>query len=150
VLGDDWLMTSEEIRVTRPRGEMAAAISTGLVQLHRQYYGKGPTKAKTYFVNDTVVCILEGGFTTVERTLIADGQADAVHEIRRSFQKAMERQFTDVVQEATDRSVIAYMSQVHDDPDLAVELFVLEPGADPVAAHHEQELPEQDPPGVGA
>jgi uncharacterized protein YbcI len=43
---------------------MAASISTGLVQLHRQYYGKGPTKAKTYFVNDTVICILEGGFTT--------------------------------------------------------------------------------------
>lgn len=129
---------------------MAAAISTGLVQLHRQYYGKGPTKAKTYFVSDTVVCILEGGFTTVERTLIDDGQADAVHEIRRSFQKAMERQFTDVVQEATDRSVIAYMSQVHDDPDLAVELFVLEPGTEPALAHHEQELAEQHPPDVEA
>jgi uncharacterized protein YbcI len=118
---------------------MAAAISTGLVQLHRQYYGKGPTKAKTYFVNDTVICILEGGFTTVERTLIDDGQADAVYEIRRSFQKAMERQFTDVVQEATARNVIAYMSQIHEDPDLAVELFVLEPGSERLISEHEAE-----------
>ena len=47
---------------------MLAQISTGLVQLHSRYYGKGPTKAKTHLVNDTVVCILRGGFTTVERT----------------------------------------------------------------------------------
>jgi uncharacterized protein YbcI len=119
---------------------MAASISTGLVQLHRQYYGKGPTKAKTYFVNDTVICILEGGFTTVERTLIDDGQSDAVYEMRRSFQKAMERQFTDVVQETTARNVIAYMSQIHEDPDLAVELFVLEPGSERLISEHEAEL----------
>jgi uncharacterized protein YbcI len=113
---------------------MAAAISTGLVQLHRQYYGKGPTKAKTHFVNDSVVCILEGGFTTVEDTLIADGQADAVHHIRRSFQQAMEVQFTTVVQDATGRSVIAYMSQVHHNPDLAVEFFMLEPDGVPLVS----------------
>jgi uncharacterized protein YbcI len=139
-------MTSEDSRGKRPQGEMAAAISTGLVQLHRRYYGKGPTKAKTYFVNDTVICILEGGFTTVERTLIEDGRSEAVHEIRRSFQKAMERQFTEVVQDATTRSVIAYMSQVHDNPDLAVELFVLEPAAERLVSHPVPE-PVQGEPG---
>jgi uncharacterized protein YbcI len=51
---------------------MLAEISTGLVSLHRKYYGKGPTKAKSYLVNDSV-CMLRGGFTTVERTLIDDG-----------------------------------------------------------------------------
>jgi uncharacterized protein YbcI len=122
---------------------MAASISTRLVQLHRQYYGKGPTKAKTHFVNDTVICILEGGFTTVERTLIDDGQGDIVHNLRRSFQDAMERQFTDVVEQTTERTVIAYMSQVHQSPDLAVELFVLEPGAEPILAEHEAELAGQ-------
>jgi uncharacterized protein YbcI len=127
----------------RPRGEMAAAISTGLVQLHRQYYGKGPTKAKTYFVNDTVICILEGGFTTVERTLIDDGQSDAVYEIRRSFQKAMEGQFTEIIERTTARKVIAYMSQIHEDPDLAVELFVLEPGQQRIVSEHEAELGDE-------
>jgi uncharacterized protein YbcI len=120
---------------------MAAAISTGLVQLHRQYYGKGPTKAKTHFVNDSVVCILEGGFTTVEGTLIADGQADAVHQIRRSFQRAMEVQFTTVVEDATGRKVIAYMSQVHHSPDLAVEYFMLEPDGVPLSSQDEDSRP---------
>jgi uncharacterized protein YbcI len=111
-------------------GEMLASISNGLVRLHTRYYGKGPTRAKTYMINDTIICMLEEGFTTVERTLIDGGRADAVHEIRRTFQAAMERQFTDVVESATGRRVIAYMSQVHTDPDLAVELFVLTPVQD--------------------
>jgi uncharacterized protein YbcI len=122
---------------------MAAAISTGLVQLHREYYGKGPTKAKTHFVNDSVVCILEGGFTTVEDTLIADGQAEAVHQIRRSFQRAMQVQFTSVVENATERKVIAYMSQVHHNPDLAVEFFMLEPEGVPLAGR-DGDRPHQD------
>jgi uncharacterized protein YbcI len=120
-----------------PRGEVLASISTGLVRLHSRYYGKGPTKAKTYLVNDTVVCILRGGFTTVERTLIDEGNVEAVYQIRRSFQQAMEVQFTTVVQEAIGRRVIAYMSQIHQDPDLAVEIFVLEPTGEPAAGIHE-------------
>ena len=106
---------------------MLAQISTGLVQLHSQYYGKGPTKAKTHIVDDTVVCILRGGFTTVERTLLDTGQVESVYQMRRSFQNAMEDEFRRIVEGATHRKVIAYMSSIHVDPDLAVELFVLEP-----------------------
>jgi uncharacterized protein YbcI len=124
------------------RGEVLASISTGLVRLHSRYYGKGPTKAKTYLVNDTLICVLRGGFTTVERTLIDDGNVDAVYQIRRSFQQAMEEQFTTVVQTATGRKVIAYMSQIHQDPDLAVEIFVLEPSDEQIAIEHEQDLTE--------
>jgi uncharacterized protein YbcI len=106
---------------------MLAQISTGLVQLHSRYYGKGPTKAKTHQVNDTVVAILKGGFTRVERTLLETGQVEPVYQMRRTFQQVMEDEFRQVVEDATGRKVIAYMSTVHIDPDLAVELFVLEP-----------------------
>jgi uncharacterized protein YbcI len=123
-------------------GETLAQISTGLVQLHSRYYGKGPTKAKTHMVNDTVISILRGGFTTVERTLIDQGSVEAVYSMRRSFQMAMEEHFTAVVEEATDRTVIAYMSQIHQSPDLAVEIFVLEPLGGPVAVDRVEELPE--------
>ena len=108
-------------------GAELAEVTTGLVSLHRRFYGKGPTKAKTYVVDDTVVSVLEGGFTTVERTLIAERDVEAVLQVRRSFQAAMESHFTEVVESALGRKVIAYMSQIHADPDLAVELFVLEP-----------------------
>jgi uncharacterized protein YbcI len=108
-----------------------AQISTGLVQLHSRFYGKGPTKAKTHLVSDTVISILRGGFTRVERTLIDTGRVESVYQMRRSFQQAMEAEFRGVVEEATGRRVIAYMSSIHVDPDLAVELFVLEPEEEP-------------------
>jgi uncharacterized protein YbcI len=122
---------------TQHKGGIAAEISDGLVHLHKQYYGKGPTKAKTYLVNDTVICMLQGGFTIVERTLIDEGQVETVHDMRRSFQVAMGGQFKDVVTGATGRKVIAYMSQVHTGPDLALEVFVLEPPIVPVVDEHE-------------
>ena len=109
------------------KGEMLARISTELVQLHSRYYGKGPTKAKTHLVDDTVLCLLRGGFTTVERTLIGTGQQASVLQMRHSFQEVMEDEFRNVVEEATGRKVIAYMSMVHAAPELAAELFMLEP-----------------------
>jgi uncharacterized protein YbcI len=88
-------------------------------------------------VNDTIVSILQGGFTRVERTLVDNGELESVYQMRRSFQQAMEEEFRRVVEEATGRKVIAYMSSIHVDPDLAVEVFVLEPLEEPA----ESEIP---------
>jgi uncharacterized protein YbcI len=106
-------------------GEVLATISEGLVALHTRYYGKGPDAVKSYHVDDTVVCVLRGGYTTVERTLIESGRRDTVREMREGFQAAMTEQFTAVVERATGRHVEAYLSQVHMDPDIAVEIFLL-------------------------
>jgi uncharacterized protein YbcI len=114
----------EGIAATR---ELTAAISRELVSLHKQFYGRGPVRARTYLVDDTVLCVLEGGFTVVERTLIEVGRAAAVHEMRTSFQAAMRAQFTAIVESALGRGVRAYLSQVHTDPEVAVEVFLLDP-----------------------
>jgi uncharacterized protein YbcI len=122
-----------------------ADIGRGLAQLHAEFYGKGPTKARTYILNDTVICLLEGGFTTVERTLIDGGNSEAVHDIRHSFQSAMEQPFRDVVEDATSRRVVAYMSQIHTSPDLAAELFVLEPAETPTNGGHTEDIRAPEP-----
>ena len=124
---------------------MLAQISTGLVQLHSRFYGKGPTKAKTHMVNDTVISILKGGFTTVERTLLDTGDVESVYQMRRSFQGAMEDEFREIVEAATGRTVIAYMSSIHVDPDLAVELFVLEPLEEPADDGDSPDAAEERP-----
>jgi uncharacterized protein YbcI len=121
-----------------------ADVTRDLVQLHLEYYGKGPKKARSYMINDTLISILKGGFTTVETTLIDEGKASTVHEMRRSFQAAMEERFRVVVERATGRGVVAYMSQIHTGPDMAVELFVLEPVADGVIAEHHMDLDGTD------
>ena len=103
-------------------------VTRDLVRLHTEYYGKGPTKARSYRVNDMLISILEGGFTTVETHVDRRGAVQTRSmSMRRSFQLAMEDRFRAVVEKATGRRVIAYMSQIHTDPDMAVELFVLEP-----------------------
>jgi uncharacterized protein YbcI len=124
---------------------MLARISTELVQLHSRYYGKGPTKAKTHLVDDTVLCLLRGGFTTIERTLIGTGEQESVLQMRRSFQEVMEDEFRNIVEEATGRKVIAYMSTVHTNPDLAAELFILEPTDLPLPERAAQDGDAPDP-----
>ncbi len=116
--------------VSNPHGgEVLARISNGLVGLHMRFYGKGPEEAKTYYVDDTVVCVLRGGFTTVEHTLRDHGHGATVRDMREGFQEAMQDEFTNVVEEATGRKVSAYLSQVHLDPDVAVEIFMLDSSA---------------------
>jgi uncharacterized protein YbcI len=140
-------VSPQDVSPAPARGETLAQISTGLVQLHSRYYGKGPTKVKTHQVNGTVISILRGGFTRVERTLIDTGEAESVHQIRRTFQEVMRDEFLRVVEDATGRKVIAYMSNVHTDPDLAVEIFVLEP-LDGNGDHGSGETADGGPPGA--
>jgi uncharacterized protein YbcI len=113
----------------RSVGEVLASITDGLVALHTRSYGKGPTSAKTYFMGDAVVTFLWDGFTKVEETLIATGRGETVALLRRSLQTAMEEEFTAIVEEATGRSVIAFLSQVHMDPNMAADIFLLAPEA---------------------
>jgi uncharacterized protein YbcI len=111
------------------RGRQAASISNAITRLHRDHYGRGATTARTIIQRNFVVCFLEDIYTPVERTLIEAGRPEAVRETRNIFQDAMGPKFREVVEEATGRSVIAFMSQVCFDPDMAAEVFVLEPEA---------------------
>jgi uncharacterized protein YbcI len=106
-------------------GRTLAAISNRIVALQRQYYGRGATKARTMMDGDFVVCVMEDIYIAAERTLIDGGRFAAVLETRSAFQDAMAPQFKAVVEEATGRRVIAFTSQIHANPDLAVEFFML-------------------------
>jgi uncharacterized protein YbcI len=110
-----------------PDGEALSAISNGLAQLHTRFYGRGPDKVKTHVVEDLIVCVLWNGFTTVERILLARGENEAVEAFRGTFQATMQEHFAEVVEAATGRQVRAYLSQIHVGPDVAVEMFMLEP-----------------------
>src|SRR5947207_2514798 len=86
-------------------GEMRATISNEIVRLQAEYYGKGPTRAKTYILEDLVVVVLEESFTRAEKTLAERGERDAIEHIRRRFQQQMADAFTSVVEQATGRKV---------------------------------------------
>jgi len=111
----------------RPPGELLAAISREIVQVFRDAAGKGPTRCKTFFAGpDVVLVLLGGGYTRGEETLYAGGHADEVAAYRRALQESLEERLKAVVEQATGRRVLAFMSANHKEPDMSAELFVLE------------------------
>jgi uncharacterized protein YbcI len=108
-------------------GEQLAAVTNGIVRLFREYYGRGPTKAKSYVLDDRIlVCVLEETMTKVEKTLVENGHGDKVREVRLTFQEAMADEFKREVEEGMGRKVIGYHSQLTLEPDIGFEFFVLE------------------------
>jgi uncharacterized protein YbcI len=113
---------------TTSRGQLAAAISNAIVGIYSRHYGKGPTKAKTYLIDDMIVCVLQDVFTTVERTLIDAGKGELVRDVRTTFQYSLRNQFMDAVGAVVGRPVRSFMSQIDCDNDMAVEFFLVEDG----------------------
>ncbi len=109
------------------RGALTAAISNAIVRLLHHYTGRGPTRARTTIGSDMIVCVMGATLTKGEQTLVRDGKADVVLHSRRAFQDTMQEAATAAVEEISGRRVMAFMSCNHIDPDLAVEVFVLEP-----------------------
>lgn len=107
-------------------GELLAAISTRIVQLLREHYGRGPMKAKTYVLDDLIVCVLRNGHTAVEHTMMKGGEPERVLEMRRDFQRVMGAEYKSVIEELTGRRVVAFLSQTHVDPDITLEVFFVD------------------------
>ncbi len=116
-MGDATVATASETR---------NAISNALVSLYKEYYGKGPTKAKTYILDEAVVCVLRGGMTQAEKTLAAEGKEDTVRDVRQSWQQIMEDRFKSVIEAAVGRRVEAYIGGVDPQGEASSELFLLE------------------------
>ena len=101
-------------------------ISNAMVGLKKQFYGRGPTKSKTYINDNYVFCVMEGGLTKNEITLLQHGEEQLVRHYRLRFQEAMGEITMKAVEEITGRRVIAYHSQITFDPEYALEFFVLD------------------------
>lgn len=112
-----------------PGGSVRAALANAMVAMKKEFYGRGPTAAKAWVLDDYVLVVLEGGLTRNEETLLADGKADLVRRYRLSFQETMREVTTAAVAEITGRDVLDYQSQIVFDPPRAFEIFVLEPAA---------------------
>jgi uncharacterized protein YbcI len=108
-------------------GDVLTAISDGMVALLKEFYGRGPTPTKSYYEDDLVVCLLRGGFTRVEETLLEGGRGSSVIQQRMDFQELMRDRFSAVIEHTTGRRVIGFMSGNQQDPDIMSEVFILAP-----------------------
>lgn len=106
-------------------GSLRTALANAMVGLKKQFYGRGPTAAKAWILDDYVFVALEGGLTRNEETLLADGKEDEVRRFRLSFQETVSEPAMNAVAELTGREVVGYHSQIVFDPTRTFEIFVL-------------------------
>ena len=114
-----------------PGGSVRAALANAMVGMKKQFYGRGPTAAKAWILDEYVFVALEGGLTRNEETMLADGKEDVVRSYRLSFQETMTEIVTQAVEEITGRRVLTYHSQIVFEPTRTFEVFVLEPQPPP-------------------
>jgi uncharacterized protein YbcI len=108
-------------------GHLLAAISTSIVGILRDHYGRGPMKAKTYVLDDIVVVVMRGsGFTPLEQTIMDSGEPDRVIAMREDFQRVMAARYKSTIEALTGRNVLAFLSQAHVEPDITMEVFFVD------------------------
>jgi uncharacterized protein YbcI len=108
-------------------GHLLAAISTSIVSILRNHYGRGPMKAKTYALDDIIVVVMRGsGFTPLEQTIMDSGEPDRVIAMREDFQRVMAERYKHTIENLTGRKVLAFLSQAHVEPDITMEIFFID------------------------
>jgi uncharacterized protein YbcI len=108
-------------------GHLLAAISTSIVGILREHYGRGPMKAKTYALDDIIVVVMRGsGFTPLEQTIMDSGEPDRVIAMREDFQRVMAARYKHTIEDLTGRAVLAFLSQAHVEPDITMEIFFID------------------------
>ena len=121
-----------------PGGRLKRDIANAVVRSHRRYAGRGPTRAQTFYHHNIVVVVLQDVLTVGERSLAADGRHEMVDQLRSQLQQTMRGDLVGAVERLTGCQVEAFMSANHIEPDLALELFVLDRPApsEPARAGH--------------
>jgi uncharacterized protein YbcI len=121
------IAAAEDADARTDGGSKRADLANAMVGMKKQYYGRGPTAAKAWILDDYVFVAMEGGLTRNEETLLEDGKEDLVRRYRLSFQETMSETTMAAVAEIMGRRVLTYHSQIMFGPTRAFEIFVLEP-----------------------
>jgi uncharacterized protein YbcI len=108
-------------------GELNAAVTREVVRIHTAAIGRGPKKSYSFHNGETLITVLLEVLTRAEQNLVAYDEGDAVLAMRRLSQRAMADEMKAAIERITRRKVIALMSDNHLDPDMAIEVFILDP-----------------------
>ena len=106
--------------------DLLSAISREMVRALKQYYGKGPVKAKSYLMDDFLLVIMRDGQLTAEDTMVEAGREDTVRQFRQEFENVMAERLIGTIEQLTGRKVVTYQSQVLFNPHIVCELFFFE------------------------
>ena len=120
-------MDALETKPLSERQQSMLAVSNALVALHKEQFGRGPTKARSNFAGpDSLVCVLEDALLPAELKLVALGQQNSVRETRGAFQVATAAEFIEAVEQIVHRKVRAFASAVDPDANVVFENYHFE------------------------
>src|SRR4051812_10699169 len=95
------------------RASILMQVSNVLVALHKEQFGRGPTRASSHFAGpDGLVCVMQDALLPAERSLNALGDAARVRDGRAAFQAATAAQFIDAIEAIVQRRVTAFASAI--------------------------------------
>jgi uncharacterized protein YbcI len=107
-------------------GELNAAVTREVVRIHTANLGRGPKKSFSFHNGNILITVMHEALTRAEQNLASSGEGQAVLGMRRLFQRTMREELTTSVEKLTGRRVVAFMSDNHLEPELAVEMFLLD------------------------
>jgi uncharacterized protein YbcI len=117
-------------KASSPELTLQARVSQAVVRTMKDLYGRGPTHAKTYICDEYVFCVMSGGMTRDEETMVRGGEQDAVRDYRLRFQSVIAPELIRRVEDVLQQKVVSYHSQVLFDPDRLIEIFIVDPSDD--------------------
>jgi uncharacterized protein YbcI len=105
-------------------------LSTALVKLYREIFGRGPVKTTTYAFDAGYVTFLRDILPPHEHALVLGGRPDLVWQARVAIREAERERLTAEVQRLTGRPVLHDSFQFQPERDLAIELFWIPTGSE--------------------
>ena len=125
-------------------------IANGMARAQKEFFGKGPTHAKAYMLDDMLIIVMRGSLTTAERTMLEFGESGQVRQFRQLFENRMTERLTGMIEDLTGRKVLTYQSQIMFDPDVVVEMFIFDSDGSPAAIRATAEAQFNDDDGGAA
>ena len=108
-----------------PQGDSTTRdISRGVVAIYKDYMGRGPSDAQTELTENSAITTVLGSMTKAEHSLVADGKGDIVRDMRRTFQDAMRKDISTLVETATGRETETFLSDHDVVADIAIEVVL--------------------------
>jgi uncharacterized protein YbcI len=105
-----------------------AAVSKAMVALHKEQFGRGPTRARSNFAgNDVLVCVLEDALLPAELSMVRMGDQQRVRESRTYLQVATANEFIGAIESLVHRKVRGFSSATDPDANMVFEIFAFEP-----------------------
>jgi uncharacterized protein YbcI len=112
----------------QPGGGLLQDVSNAMVALHKEQFGRGPTRVQSHFAGaDALLCVMDDALLPAEHKMVAMGEQQRVRESRMFFQVATAAQFIETVETITGRTVRAFASATDPDQGVVMESFVFEP-----------------------